>query len=400
MVLDATTVQPRHRQPASGRALSSPPPERLLGFIRNAEAALAEPFRGVTTDGQSVPDLFPIRPTGVPTTPIRQAVEAFLAALEGEQAARASFPVDGDAWRRWSNIHPFVMRHGLSLEELAPAQRERAFAVLAETLSDHGYRTARDVMRLNHTIGELTGRWDEYCELLYWLSVMGTPSESEPWGWQIDGHHLIVNAFVLGDQLVTTPTFMGSEPVRARSGTYAGTRVFEAEERDGLALMRSLPSEQRQAATIGDKLPGDVFGTGFHDNVILPAAGVPYASLAAGQRDRLHELIELYVGRTRPDHAAVKMAEVRAHLDETRFAWIGGCEEDSVFYYRVQSPVVLIEFDHQSGVALDHDGPFRDHIHTVVRTPNGNDYGRDLLRQHYAQHDHAHPHSHHLGGPG
>jgi hypothetical protein len=90
------------------------------------------------------------------------------------------------------------------------------------------------------------------------------------------------------------------------------------------------------------------------------------------------------------------MAEVRAHLAATRFAWIGGCEEESVFYYRIQSPVVLIEFDHQSGVALDHDGPFRDHIHTVVRTPNGNDYGRDLLRQHYAQHDHTHPHSHHL----
>jgi hypothetical protein len=27
----------------------------------------------------------------------------------------------------------------------------------------------------------------------------------------------------------------------------------------------------------------------------------------------------------------------------------------------------------------------REHIHVVVRTPNGNDYGKDLLRQHYAQ---------------
>jgi hypothetical protein len=36
----------------------------------------------------------------------------------------------------------------------------------------------------------------------------------------------------------------------------------------------------------------------------------------------------------------------------------------------------------------------------VVRTPNGNDYGKDLLRQHYAHHDHAHhhtPHHHHHG---
>jgi hypothetical protein len=397
LVLDAASVQPRHRPPASGRALSSPPPERLLGFITNAEAAVAEPFRGVTTDGRPIPGLFPIRRTGVPTTPIRRSVEGFLAALEEGQAARTRFPVESDVWRRWSNIHPFVMRHGVSLEELAPAQRERALAVLAETLSERGYRTARDVMRLNHTIGEITGRWQEYGELLYWLSVMGTPSETEPWGWQIDGHHLIVNAFVLGDQLVTTPTFMGSEPVWARAGAYAGTRVFEAEERDGLALMRSLSTEQRRAATIGDRLPGDVFGTGFRDNVVLPAAGVRYDALSADQRDSLLQLLELYVGRTRPDHAAVKMAEVRAHLPETRFAWIGGCEEDSIFYYRVQSPVVLIEFDHQSGVALNVDDPFRDHVHTVVRTPNGNDYGRDLLRQHYTQHDHIQPHSHHLG---
>jgi hypothetical protein len=47
--------------------------------------------------------------------------------------------------------------------------------------------------------------------------------------------------------------------------------------------------------------------------------------------------------------------------------------------------VLLIEFDHLRGIALDNDFPSRAHIHTVVRTPNGNDYGRDLLRQHYAQ---------------
>jgi Protein of unknown function (DUF3500) len=49
----------------------------------------------------------------------------------------------------------------------------------------------------------------------------------------------------------------------------------------------------------------------------------------------------------------------------------------------------LIEFDHQRGVALDRRGPSRNHIHTVVRTPNGNDYGRDLLRQHYLRVAHS-----------
>jgi hypothetical protein len=66
--------------------------------------------------------------------------------------------------------------------------------------------------------------------------------------------------------------------------------------------------------------------------------------------------------------------------------------------YRIYSPVILIEFDHLPGIIWDNTEPTRDHIHTVVRTPNGNDYGRDLLRQHYAQHDHSNPHSAHRRG--
>jgi hypothetical protein len=83
------------------------------------------------------------------------------------------------------------------------------------------------------------------------------------------------------------------------------------------------------------------------------------------------------------------MAEVKRHLRQTHFAWMGGVEEDSVFYYRVHSPVVIVEFDHQRGQAFpQYEKPYRDHIHVVVRTPNGNDYGKDLLRQHYEQSPH------------
>jgi hypothetical protein len=96
-------------------------------------------------------------------------------------------------------------------------------------------------------------------------------------------------------------------------------------------------------------------------------------------------LIEVYVGRMRPGHAQVRLEEVKRHLSNTHFAWIGASDDVSPFYYRVQSPVILIEFDHQPGLALDNDFPSRNHTHTLVRTPNGNDYGKDLLRQHYAR---------------
>jgi hypothetical protein len=51
----------------------------------------------------------------------------------------------------------------------------------------------------------------------------------------------------------------------------------------------------------------------------------------------------------------------------------------------------MIEFDHQGPANLREllgDKPTRQHIHAVVRTPNGNDYGKDLLRQHYSMHAH------------
>ena len=295
------------------------------------------------------------------------------------------------------------MRHGLLLENLDAALRDRALEVMHSALSERGFATARDIMKLNYTIGEITQRWNEYGDWVYWLSIFGQPSLDQPWGWQIDGHHLIINCLVVGDQLVLTPMFMGSEPTLAESGKYAGTRVFEAEEQVGLALARSLTPEQRRVAVLRDSilstaLPADrrpategrMQGGALRDNLVLPYEGLPGASLAPDQQERLLELVEVYVGRARPDHSRIKMEEVRQHLAETHFMWLGGLEEDSVFYYRIHSPVLLIEFDHLRGVALDNEEPARTHIHTVVRTPNGNDYGRDLLRQHYARfHRHA-----------
>jgi hypothetical protein len=222
------------------------------------------------------------------------------------------------------------------------------------------------------------------------MSVMGTPSADGPWGWQIDGHHLIVNCFVLGDQIVMTPMFLGSEPVAAHEGPYAGTRVFQAEERGGLALMRALTPEQRRQATIAAELPGEVFTAAFRDNFELKYEGIRGDVLSSGQQRLLLDVLETYVGRIRPGHAAIRLGEVKRHFAETHFAWMGGADEDSVFYYRIHSPVILIEFDHQRGIAFDNDTPSRHHIHTVVRTPNGNDYGRDLLRQHHARFDHTH----------
>jgi Protein of unknown function (DUF3500) len=379
----------RKRTPVSARARQAELPPQLVKYVETGESLVAEPFKGLTLDGTLLPDLFPVQKTGIATTPITDAARAFLTALSDGQRARALFPLESDAWRRWSNIHPFLMRHGVSLDEMSPAQREAALALVRESLSAQGFQTARDVMRLNELVLAITGSHAEYGEWLYWMSVMGTPSADGPWGWQIDGHHLIVNCFVLGDQIVMTPMFLGSEPVAADEGPYAGTRVFQAEEQGGLALMRALTPEQRRRATIAAELPGELFTAAFRDNLELKYEGIRGDVLSSGQQRLLLDVLETYIGRVRPGHAAIRLDEVKRHFAETHFAWMGGADEDSVFYYRIHSPVILIEFDHQRGIAFANDAPSRHHIHTVVRTPNGNDYGRDLLRQHHARFDHT-----------
>jgi hypothetical protein len=290
------------------------------------------------------------------------------------------------------------MRHGLSLHELAPAQRETAIALVSSALSGSGFEIARNVMKLNEHARELTGLTAEYSEWYYWLSIFGTPSATEPWGWQFDGHHLIINCFVLADQLVLTPLFMGSEPVFAESGKYAGTHAFRAEESAGLAMMRELSAEQRAKAIIDTRLPGEVLAAAYNDNLRMPYEGIRYDDLTDAQKAVLRDLIGVYLNRLRAGHAEIRIEEAFDHLRETHFSWIGAHDDHNPFYYRIHSPVVLIEFDHQPGIVYANNEPTRDHIHTVVRTPNGNDYGKDLLRQHYAQRDHSHPWSAHLLG--
>lgn len=391
-------MRPRDRRIGAAGYLDPALPPRLRELLTHGKEATAEAFTGVTTDGAPRPGLFPLHRTGISLTPVIAAADGFLAALSSSERDTALFPTDSDAWRAWSNIHPYLMRHGVCLRDLNEPQRAAALALVRESLSASGFATAHDVMKLNEHIRELTGRSEEYGEWYYWLSIFGTPSEDQPWGWQIDGHHLIINCFALCDQIVLTPNFMGSEPVFAASGKYAGTRVFEEEETKGFALMRALSPAQQQEATISADLPTEVFAAAYRDNLTLDYQGIRHDRLTPDQQALLLDLIGVYVGRIRPGHAEIRLDEVKAHLHETWFAWMGRCDAENPFYYRVHSPVILIEFDHQSGIALDNDGPSRNHIHTLVRTPNGNDYGNDLLRQHYEQFDHSHPHTPHRQG--
>jgi len=389
MTLQLNDFKVRGRPVRSGRALASDLPEQVRDNIQNAETQISEPFKGIT-DGRLVSDLFALQKTDLSNEEMKRSADALIDSLGPSQQGEALFSIDSDAWRRWSNVHMFMMRHGTMLESLAPDQRKLALALLRESFSGSGFELARNIMKLNESIREITDSDEELGEWLYWLSILGEPSLDEPWGWQIDGHHLNVNCFLLGGQMVMTPMFMGSEPVAVDIGKYAGTRVFEAEESTGLNLARTLSAEQRRKAILSEDVPSGVFTAAFRDNFELRYEGVRFDDLTSHQQAIMFDLIGTYVNRMRSDQAQLKLDEIKEHFNETYFAWMGGTEEESVFYYRVHSPVILIEFDHQNGIFLDNDTPSRNHIHTVVRTPNGNDYGKDLLRQHREQSNHSH----------
>jgi hypothetical protein len=355
---------------------------------------LAAPFIGVRTTDGTREGLFPIRATGISTEPLRVAADAFLATLTPAQIIRTVFAVDDSEWRRWSNVdNGIYVRQGVSLREMTDDQRRAGMNLVRASLSAKGLALAQNIMKTDQTLREINDDATRYDERLYFFTMMGQPSATEPWGWQLEGHHLVINYFVLGDQVVMTPLFLGGEPAVTTTGRYAGNAILQAEQNEGLAFMRALDESQQRAATLArEKIRDDLQAGMLQDNLVLPSQGVRVDSLSPALRSQLRALIALYVGNMREDQGPLRMQDVDARMDDTWFAWTGGTRDADPFYYRIHSPVILIEFDHQRPVgttSINPPGqPTKAHIHVVIRTPNGNDYGKDLLRQHLATHPH------------
>lgn len=358
---------------------------------------VTDKFVGLTTDGSVIEDLYSINATGVSTAGVVAAAKAWLASLSAAQRKEAKFPVNPsdytqDEWRLWSNVDGYE-RQGIGLTDMTDEQKQLAMGILEAGLSAKGLENADTIIKLNQYAGELIGNTDQFSEDLYWFTIMGTPSQTKPWGWQIDGHHLVINYFVLGDQVVMTPTFMGSEPMKANFGIdsdYEGLSLFDDEFEAAIDMITSLDADQQSVAiTSSEKNQDDIIAVAFADNSEVPYEGIVASDLTDEQLEKLWTLTGLFVGNLDDGHAEVKMTEVKKHLDETHFVWIGGTDADSVFYFRIQSPVIYIEFDCETpgpvgrGADMD-DEVSRQHVHSITRTPNGNDYGKALLALHLA----------------
>lgn len=358
-----------------------------------------DPYVGITEDGTPRPGLYRLDDAPAPTKAAAVAAQAYLDRLAPYQRAVGALPMDAPEWRLWTNAIPTWHPKGMRLERLDPADRDRALAVVGASLSDAGYAQVRAAMALNENLGELINDYrDTLTEFAYWFTVFGTPSPDAPWGWQLMGHHVDLHCVFVGGQTVLAPVFLGAEPTTG-TGRFDSVRVFDDETEVALALRRQLDPDREDEFLMGpslrtEDLPPELAGpwNGRHlagagaDNLVLRPEGIVAASLTGDQRDGLVELLRVYLDRLPAEQAERTLALVREHFGETQFAWRGGHDDRSAFYYRIHSPVLLVEYDNHPGVFLTNAEPARFHVHTIVRAPNGNDYGRDLLAQHYRRH--------------
>ena len=344
-----------------------------------------------------IPNLFKDQDEGVPVEDIVKAAENFLDIILPEQREKVQYPINAIEWRAWSNPEFLLRPFGLRLEELDESVVKSILAVLQATLSPEGYEKARSAMRINHFLGEVCDVPNIMNEYSYNFLLFGTPSTAQAWGWSLYGHHLCLNAFIKGRQIIISPSFTGAEPNIIDDGEHFGTEIMQHEAALGLKLMQSLPVDLQQKAQIFKLmkdpemcLTGNLIADrwnqddqrhlcgAFRDNRIVPYEGLVVGDLGPEQQQMVLDIAEQFLLYHPKSTREMKKTQIRKHFEKTYFSWIGDYGDNNPYYFRIQSPVIIFEFDHHSGVFLANKEPAKFHIHTIIRTPNAGDYGNAL----------------------
>jgi hypothetical protein len=335
--------------------------------------------------------LFTLQDEGVLIDQIVQAVKDLKTLLSREQVEKISLHIDSPEWRTWSNPEFYLSKKGIRLDEVDGHTRDAVLAILKTTLSPEGYQKAISAMRINHFLGELVQAPKIMNEHSYNFVLFGRPSTTRPWGYQFYGHHLCLNIFFYQRQIVISPWFTGAEPNEIDSGPHAGTTILKNEEAYGLQLMQSLSSELQQRAQIYKLMHDPAMPPGrwnrddqrhlcgaYRDNRVVPYEGITMADMTVEQKQLVEKILDEYLLYLPKKARELRIKHILSFESETYFSWIGGYGDQDPFYYRIQNPVIVVEFDHHSGVFLMNAEPAKFHIHTCLRTPNAGDYGMAL----------------------
>ncbi len=340
------------------------------------------------------------------------AAKALLATLDDAGRAKVNFAFNSEQKTKWSNFPTGIFqRNGLRWGDLTTAQREAGMKLLATALSKPGLQKVKEIMEGDEVLktsgggpgggpggggrpgggpppggggpppgggppgggrgpggrgpGGLTFSRDEY-----YLAFLGAPSLTDPWMIQFGGHHLAINVTIVGKTNVMTPSLPAAQPASYKLNGET-VRPLGREYDKGFALINALDAAQQKQAILPYQVSDLVLGAGQDGKTIQPE-GIKVSALNAAQKEKLFDVIHEWVGILNDEAAAAKMAEIKANLSETWFAWSGSTTSGSGSYYRIQGPTLLIEFSPQRGDTQ--------HIHTIYRDPT-NDYGARLVKR-------------------
>jgi hypothetical protein len=306
-----------------------------------------------------------------PFTPQKMATAGkFKGGIDG----RMTFVGEQHGHAVWSNFPVSdVPRPGLYLGSLSAAQHDAAMHLLQVLLSPKGYQKVLDIMGSDQALSEGGTNFSSGAAY-YAIAIFGSPSAATPWMLEFGGHHLALNITIAGKEGVATPTLTGAQPALYTANGKT-VRVLAQESDKAFALLDALDATQRKQAILNYRVDDLVLGPG-HDGEVLQPEGLKASALNERQRAMLLDVISEWAGIVNDTYAAPRMAEIRAGLDDTYFAWSGPTTHEpgknGSAYYRIQGPRIFIEFSPQ-GVG----GDATMHVHTMYRDLT-NDYGVQL----------------------
>jgi len=301
----------------------------------------------------------------------------FMGTLTPELKSRAQYPFD-DAERFNWNFVP-IKRNGLTFYDFTDKQREAATVLLKSSLSEQGYKKAMAIVNLENILKVIEKRAPESRErdpLNYHFTFFGDSAEGKPWAWRFEGHHVALNFTSIGGEIVSsTPSFFGSNPGIVKEGESKGLEVLKQETKLGFELINALNPEQRSIAIFSEKAPEEIISGNKRKAVPLTPDGISFKELNKQQQTLFLKLLDEYVKNYAFGFSKKLMEKIKnAGMDNLHFAWAGSLTPGVANYYRIQGPMLLIEYDNTQNNA--------NHVHTTVRDLK-DDFAEDILREHY-----------------
>ncbi len=352
--------------------------------------------------------------SGAVQQPIRSemtgAASSLLTMLSAGQRQQATFAFDNAERFVWYFV-PHE-RKGLPLKQMTPFQQVAVLRLLKTGLSQRGYTKATGIMDLENALRVIENRPpnDTYRDPEnYYITIFGDPNSGQPWSWRFEGHHLALQFVILTNAdgservLAQTPMFFGSNPGVLRYDFLAADQrmgdwrlislpqhnrqLMRPEADRAFQLLNALDPAQRKQTVLNPVAYPDIV-TGNQRRASLERMdGLRFADMTESQRGMFLDLLRVYLTNYRVTLARQQMNKLeKAGLDELRFVWAGDLTpivgKGKGWYYRIHGPTILIEYDNTQSNA--------NHVHTVVRDLT-NDFGEDMLEQHYRAVGHGKP---------